>query len=74
MDSMTKLELEEPDILDVSRIERIAQGAGASIKDVRELLKQYRQGKKMMKMMKGGKNMDKMMKKFQGKMGGMNFK
>ncbi len=34
-------------------------------KDVRELLKQYRQGKKMVKMMKG-KGMDKMMKKIQG--------
>ena len=67
MASMTKEELEDPEVMDASRVERIAKGSGVSTKDVRELLKQYRQGKKMVKMMKG-KGMDKLMKKFQGKM------
>ena len=65
MDSMTKTELEDPMILDSGRIDRIAKGSGLNPSDIRELIKQYRQGKKMMKMMKGG-NMDKMMKKMGG--------
>ena len=51
--------------MSASRIERIAKGSGCSTNDVRDMLKQYRQGKKMVKMMKGGK-MDRMMKKFKG--------
>jgi len=62
MNSCTKRELEEPDLLTRTRIERIAKGAGVQVKDVRDLLKQYRQSKKVMKMMKG-KNPEKMMKK-----------
>ena len=65
MDSMTKTELEDPMILDSGRIDRIAKGSGLNPFNIRELIKQYRQGKKMMKMMKGG-NMDKMMKKMGG--------
>lgn len=76
MDSCTKEELEEPELLDLHRIERISQGSGRSNTEVRELLKQYRQGKKMMKMMKG-KDPEKMMKKMQKggsmKMPGMKF-
>ncbi len=66
IDSCTKQELEHPEVLTKSRIERIAQGAGVQIKDVRDLLKQYHQSKKFMKMMKG-KNPEKLMKQF-GKM------
>ncbi len=64
MDSMTKEELENPDVMDSSRIDRIAAGSGLTIGQVRELLKQYRQSKKMMKMFKGEKDIGKMMKKF----------
>jgi signal recognition particle subunit SRP54 len=67
MDSMTQEELEDPTNIDAARTERIAKGAGANPSEIRDLKKQYTQGKKMIKMMKGGKNMDKMMKK----MGGM---
>ena len=68
MDSCTKEELEEPDIISSTRIDRIAKGSGTNPKDIRELLKQYKQSKKMMKMFKGGKmkNMEKMMKKMGG--------
>ena len=65
---MTKAELEDPEILDSKRIERISRGSGISAATVRELLKQYRQSKKMIKMMKGSGDINKMMKKFQGKM------
>ncbi|MBD3164580.1 signal recognition particle protein [Candidatus Woesearchaeota archaeon] len=68
MQSMTKEELEQPELMDASRIDRIANGAGLSTSAVRELIKQYRQSKKMMKMMKGSGDMNKMMKKFKGKM------
>jgi len=53
MDSMTKEELEDPDIVTSSRIERIAKGTGVSTQEVRGLLKQYRQSKKLVKLMKG---------------------
>ena len=69
MQSMTQEELERPDeILDSSRIERIAKGSGVTTGTVRELIKQYRQTKKLMKMMKGKGDINKLMKKFQGKM------
>ena len=70
MDSMTKGELEDPEIIDAARLERISKGSGVSISDVRELVKQYRQSKKMVKMFKGAddvRGMQKLMKK----MGGM---
>tara|TARA_Y100000310_G_scaffold345502_1_gene465701 strand:+ start:1736 stop:3094 length:1359 start_codon:yes stop_codon:yes gene_type:complete len=68
MQSCTKEELEDPDILTRSRIDRIAEGAGVEIGDVRQLLKQYKQSKKMMKMVKGVDDPTKLMKKFKGKM------
>lgn len=66
MDSCNKDELEDPEIISGSRMERIAKGSGVSVKEVRELMKQYRQAKKLMKMFKGGKNIEKMMKRFPG--------
>lgn len=55
MDSMTQQELKNPDILDASRIERIAKGSGISAKDIRELIKHYRKSKKLIKMFGGNK-------------------
>ncbi|HIH43160.1 TPA: signal recognition particle protein [Candidatus Woesearchaeota archaeon] len=71
MNSCTKKELEDPELISGSRIERIAKGSGCSINEIRELLKQYKQSKKMVKMMGGGspRDMERMMKKLQG--GGM---
>ena len=71
MDSMTKEELENPNVISAERIDRIAVGSGLKIAEVRELLKQYRQSKKMMKMFKGEQDIGKMMKKMGGKMPGM---
>ena len=53
--SFTLKEKKDPDIIDASRIKRIASGSGVSEADVRELLKNYKQIKKVMKMAKGGK-------------------
>jgi len=51
MNSMTKAEMDEPKLIKASRIKRIANGSGTSLKDVRDLLKQHDQMKKMMKQM-----------------------
>ena len=68
MDSCTKEELEDPDKISSSRIDRIARGSGTSTSDIRELLKQYKQSKKMVKMFKGSKgDMSKIMKKMGNK-------
>ncbi|MBI4451438.1 signal recognition particle protein, partial [Candidatus Woesearchaeota archaeon] len=53
MNSMTKPELEDPEIIDAKRIERISKGSGVSTNDVRDMLKQYRQSKKLVKALKG---------------------
>ena len=68
--SMTKEELEDPDVLTRTRIDRIAKGAGVTATEIRELLKQYRQSRKMLKSMKG-KDPSKLMKKFKGKIPGL---
>ncbi|MBS3105762.1 signal recognition particle protein Srp54 [Candidatus Woesearchaeota archaeon] len=69
MNSMTKAELEDPELIDSSRVERISRGSGIPTNEIRELVKQYRQSKKMVKMFKGSKgDMSKMMKKFGGKL------
>ncbi|MBU5557928.1 MAG: signal recognition particle protein Srp19, partial [Candidatus Aenigmarchaeota archaeon] len=54
IESMTKAEKADPDIIDSSRIKRIAKGSGTTEADVRELLKYYTQIKKMTKMLTGG--------------------
>ncbi len=72
MDSCTKEELEDPEIISADRAERIARGSGNQVADVRELVKQYRQSKKMVKMFRG-KNPDRMLKNIQKMQGGMGF-
>ncbi|MBU2476169.1 signal recognition particle protein Srp19, partial [Candidatus Micrarchaeota archaeon] len=73
MDSMTQKEKLEPELLNHSRIQRIAKGAGKKEEDVRELIKHYKQMKKVFKQMKKLSDpkmlekkgaLDKLMKKF----------
>ncbi len=49
--SMTLEERENPDIINGSRRRRIADGSGLDVRDVNQLLKQFRDMKKMMKTM-----------------------
>jgi len=49
MDSMTNAERENPEVIQASRIKRIAKGAGVENKDVKEVLKYYNMTKRMMK-------------------------
>ncbi len=69
IDSMTKAERRNPDILNGSRKRRITVGSGTGIQDLNRLLKQHKQMAKMMKKMKGG-GMAKMMRGMGGMMGG----
>lgn len=52
--SMTPYERKHPEILKVSRKERIAKGSGRNVMEVNRLLTQFEQSKKMMKMISNG--------------------
>jgi signal recognition particle subunit SRP54 len=72
MDSMTKQEMRDPEILNKSRIKRIALGSGKKEEEVRELLKHFKQMKKVFKKFKkigemkelDEKKLNKLMQKF----------
>ena len=65
--SMTKQERSDPDVINGSRRKRIAAGAGVDVSEVNKLLKMHRQMADMMKKMgKGGR-----MPQMPGMMGGM---
>lgn len=49
--SMTKKERGNPEIIDASRRKRIAGGSGTTVQEVNQLLKQFQEMKKMMKSM-----------------------
>jgi signal recognition particle subunit SRP54 len=61
--SMTKDEKRNPDIINDSRRKRIARGAGITEHDVKELVKQYNNSKTMMKQTKG-RQMQGMLRRF----------
>ena len=65
--SMTKEERANPSLMNLSRKQRIAKGAGVDISEVNRIVKQFDQMKKMMKQLPG------MMggKKGRGGLGGM---
>ncbi len=68
--SMTKKERANPDLLAASRKKRIAAGAGLEVSDLNRLLKQHKQMAEMMKKMGKGGMMKQALKSFMGK-GGM---
>lgn len=73
IDSMTKKEKKNADIIDKHRIERIAKGSGTRPEDVRELIRHFTQTRKMIKKLKNGKMLRRgqfsnILKGFQGKM------
>lgn len=51
--SMTPKERANPDLLNISRKKRIAQGAGVDLMEVNRMVKQFEQTRKMMKQMPG---------------------
>ncbi len=66
INSMTKEEKNDPNVINGSRRKRIAQGSGTSIQEINSLLKQYRETKKMIKKFNNSKG------KGKGLMGNMN--
>jgi len=71
--SMTLEERENPEIINASRIRRIARGSGTKEEEVRELLAQYKKMKKLLKMVGGlrGKDLsalNKLLKRFGGRL------
>ena len=71
MDSMTKEELEEPENINASRINRISAGSGVPVSEIRELIKQHRMSRKLVKGFKGKAGSQRDMEKMMRRMGGM---
>ncbi len=67
IDSMTKKERRQPDIIKGSRKKRIAMGSGTHVQDVNRLLKQFSQMQKMMKKMSQKGGLEKMMRNLNSK-------
>ncbi|HKM42083.1 MAG TPA: signal recognition particle protein Srp54 [Methanocorpusculum sp.] len=66
MDSMTPQELDEPSIINSSRMIRAAKGSGSTVDEVRDLIKYYKMMQKTLKGFKGNRMaMGKMMKQMQ---------
>jgi signal recognition particle subunit SRP54 len=55
INSMTKKERENPKILNASRRKRIAKGSGVEVRDVNEVLKQFRDMQQMMSQLRKGR-------------------
>jgi signal recognition particle subunit SRP54 len=70
INSMTKKERANPDLLAASRKKRIAAGAGLEVADLNKLLKQHKQMADMMKKMGKGGMMKQAIKQMMGR-GGM---
>ena len=64
--SMTKAEREDPNLLNASRRKRIAAGSGQSVQKINQLVKRYEESRKMMKQMMNPKQAAKMSKMFGG--------
>ena len=74
IDSMTRKERLDPELINTSRKERIAKGSGSDVQEVNKVLKQFDQMQKMMKKFKKGNFMN-MMRGAGGNMArGMNFR
>jgi len=69
--SMTPKERENPEVINISRKNRIAKGSGSNVQELNKLLKQFNDMKKMMKLMKNPRNMANMMGRMKNMGGGM---
>lgn len=66
MDSMTPEELDNPSLINTSRMMRAAKGSGTSLDEVRDLMKYYKMMQKTLKGFRGNRMaMNKMMKQMQ---------
>lgn len=62
INSMTRDERRDPDLLNASRRRRIARGSGTEVQDVNRLMKQFREAQKLFKTIQktGGKGMNRL--------------
>ncbi len=62
INSMTRIERRRPDVLNASRRRRIAQGSGTEVREVNQLIKQYREAQRLFKRLRksGMRGMPKM--------------
>lgn len=62
INSMTRIERRRPDVLNGSRRRRIAQGSGTEVREVNQLIKQYREAQRLFKRLRksGMRGMPKM--------------
>ncbi|MCE1254433.1 MAG: signal recognition particle protein [Anaerolineae bacterium] len=62
INSMTRQERQDPDILNASRRRRIARGSGTEVQDVNRLLKQFREAQRLFKTIQktGGRGMSRL--------------
>ncbi len=65
--SMTNDERERPELLNMSRKTRIANGCGRNVHEVNMFIKQFDQMRKMMHNLSKGDNMQRMMSQFKGR-------
>ena len=68
INSMTRAERRNPELIKGGRKRRIAMGAGVQVQDVNRLLKQFDDMQRMMKKMKSKGGMMKMMRGMKGMM------
>jgi len=54
INSMTRVERRNVDLINASRRRRIANGSGTTVQDVNRLLKSYGEARKMMRQVVGG--------------------
>jgi len=64
--SMTKAERDDPNLLNASRRKRIAAGSGQPVQKINQLVKRYEESRKMMKQMMNPKQAAKMSRMFGG--------
>lgn len=71
MDSMTSQELDEPSVINSSRMHRIAVGSGTQVEEVRELIRYHKTMQRALKGFRGAGgsrlDMQRIMKRFSGK-------
>ncbi len=63
LDSMTAEELDEPDVIRGSRLERIARGAGTSVAEIRAMMQRYEMLKKQVNMFRSNRGLQKQLMK-----------
>ena len=63
INSMTRVERRDPNLLNASRKRRVAKGSGTEVQDVNELLRQFKQAQTMMKQIQSNPRLRNMMRR-----------